>query len=253
MAGAAVGRSGDRQSSPFCYPWPGRKNRFGLIPSTRKAFLHHLANKCKSKCLVFVKIPPKETSVIKTLTVQGFYPTETMVGVHGNLLALKPCRAFKRLTLRPATNDDRAKILDIARHAFALDRYHLDPNLPNDKASYRYEYWLDNGLKSQDLVLVYEDESKNKTLGFCHVRDIDADTIDFSLAAIDPSYQKAGLGVIMYHECLTLCKSREKRKMITRISINNVAIVNIFANLGFIFREPTLVLHWCGDHSNEAM
>jgi ribosomal protein S18 acetylase RimI-like enzyme len=226
---------------------------FQGLPESLTKFLHHIVNSGESRCLVFVKIPPKETSVIKTLTVQGFYPTETMVEVHGRLQALKACRAFERLSLRPATNDDRQKILDIAHHAFTLDRYHLDPNLPDEKASYRYEYWLDNGLRGKDLVLVYEDVSKNKTLGFCHVRDVDADTIDFSLAAIDPLYQKAGLGVIMYHECLSLCKSREKRKMITHISINNLEIVNMFANLGFIFRKPTLVLHWYGDHSNEAM
>ena len=228
---------------------------FQGLSESLSEFLHHIAKINQSRCLVFVKIPTKETSVIKTLTIQGFYPIETMVGIHRNLQSFSPDRAFERLrlrpALRPATNDDKSKILYIARHAFSMDRYHLDPNLSDDKASYRYEYWLDNGLKSQDLVLIYEDVSKNKPLGFCHLRDIHPDTVDFSLAAIDPSYQKAGLGIMMYNECLSLCQKRDKKKMITRISINNLEIVNIFSNLGFLFRQPTLVLHWYSDHSKE--
>jgi len=216
-----------------------------------KKFLHHISKTNPNKCLVFVKIPTKEVRIIKILTEHKFYPVETMVEIHRNLQSFNPGRVFESLRLRPATNGDKSKILYIARHAFSMDRYHLDPNLSDDKADYRYEYWLDNGLKRQDLVLIYEDVSKNKTLGFCHLRDINSDTIDFSLGAIDPSYQKAGLGVMMYNECLSLCKKRKKKKMTTRISINNIEIVNIFSDLGFVFREPMLVLHWYGDHSKE--
>ncbi len=226
---------------------------FQGLSESLSEYIDHITKNIQSRCLVFVKIPSKQTNVIKALTFQGFYPVETMVGIHGNLQSLKPGRTFERLHLRPAKNDDKPKILDIARHAFSLDRYHLDPNLSDEKANYRYEYWLENGLKNQDLVLIYEDLSKNKTLGFCHLRDINPDTVDFSLGAIDPSYQKAGLGVMMYRECLSLCKIREKKKMITRISINNIEIVNIFSDLGFVFREPTTVLHWYGDHSQEKI
>jgi dTDP-4-amino-4,6-dideoxy-D-galactose acyltransferase len=224
----------------------------GLSESLNE-FLQHIARSSRSRCIVFLKIPTKETRIIKALTRQGFYPVETMVEIYRNLQSFSPVRSFERLRLRPATIDDTSKILSIARHAFSMDRYHLDPNLPDDKASYRYEYWLGNGLKSQDLVLIYEDVLKAKSLGFCHLRDIRPDTVDFSLGAIDPSYQKAGLGVMMYSECISLCQKRDKKQMITRISINNVAVVNIFSKLGFLFRHPMLVLHWYGDFSKETI
>jgi ribosomal protein S18 acetylase RimI-like enzyme len=220
---------------------------FRGLPDCLDDFLKQIISTNRKKCLVFVRIPATEILVIKSLTDRGFYPLETMVEIRRSLKTFKPGRTFERLRLRPAAGDDKTKILAIARHAFSKDRYHLDPNLSDERAGYRYEYWLNNGLENNDHVLIYEDVSKNKSLGFCHLKDIDPTTVDFSLGAIDPAYQKTGLGVMMYNQCLSLCKKQQKNQMLTRISINNMEIVKLFSSLGFLFSRPKLVLHWyCG-------
>lgn len=214
--------------------------------------LPFLVEESKGKCLVFAKVPSHDTYLIQKLTTQGFYPVEIMVEPFRELRSFKASSRFERLQLRPALVGDRPRLLEIARSAFSMDRYHLDPNLPKDRASYRYEYWLDNGIKSGDPVFVYEDTVKRKSFGFCYLKEVTPGVVDLSLAAVDPGVQKAGFGVMMYSECLNECQKRGYKQVVTRISLNNISVLNIFAHLGFLFRNPTFTLHGYFDDSKSS-
>jgi ribosomal protein S18 acetylase RimI-like enzyme len=211
--------------------------------------LSFLWKQSEDKCLVCTKIPSQQVSRMRTLTEHGFYPVETMVEPYRDLRSFSSNRRFERLSLRPARIEDKPQLFSIARSAFSMDRYHLDPNLPDDRASYRYEFWLENGMQSGDHIFVYEDATDSRLVGFCHLREVDKRVVDFSLAAIEPKFQKSGFGVMMYSECLLECQKMGYAEMVTRISLNNIAVLNIYAHLGFLFRQPTVTLHWYADHS----
>jgi ribosomal protein S18 acetylase RimI-like enzyme len=222
----------------------------GLSESLPK-LLRFLCEQSKDKCLVCTKIPSQQVTKMRTLAEHGFYPIEIMVEPYRDLRSYSGTRHFERLSLRPARVEDKSQLFSIARSAFSTDRYHLDPNLSDDRAGYRYEFWLENGMKSGDHVFVYEDATDDRLVGFCHLREINKGLVDFSLAAIDPVFQKAGFGVMMYSECLMECQKMGYSEIVTRISLNNIAVLNIYAHLGFLFRQPTVTLHWYADNSKK--
>ncbi len=214
------------------------------LSESLQGLLQFLVEETSGKCLVFTKIPSWEVCLMQILTKEGFYIVETMVEPRRELKSFRVNRRFERLHLRPAQIEDKPRLLKIAHHAFLVDRYHLDPNLPNDRASHRYQYWLDNGIRSGNSVFVYEDSINKKLLGFCYIKEVSNEIVDLSLAAIDPAVQKMGFGVMMYTACLEECQKRGYTQVLTHISLSNVAVLNIYVYLKFSFHDPKLTLHW---------
>lgn len=209
-----------------------------------KELLDHLYEYNQGKCLVFAKVGSEKILLKQLLAGSGFYHVETAIEPYRNLGTFEFERRFEELRLREATTEDKPKLFVLARNAFSADRFHLDPNIPNERASYRYEYWLENGFQSEDPIYVYESVKDGNLIGFCHLKEVTEDIVDFSLGAVEAKAQKVGLGVLMYSECLMICKSSGYKQMVTRISINNIGVLNIYTHLGFSFRNPTSTFHW---------
>jgi GNAT superfamily N-acetyltransferase len=182
--------------------------------------------------------------LIRTFTAGGFYPIETTLEPYRKLKGFEYPRRFEHLVLRPVQRGEIPQLLEIARQAFGSDRFHLDTNLPQEAADRRYQYWLENALTAGEHVLAFVDTRQDTCLGFCHLRAGEAGVVEFSLAGLDARIQKAGLGVIMYAQCLLACQELGYSQIVTRISVNNIGVLNIYAHLGFHFRHPTLTLHW---------
>jgi L-amino acid N-acyltransferase YncA len=197
-------------------------------------------------CLVYTKIPTTAVRLGRILTRQGFYPVETMVDLSLTLnrMALVSDRPFAQAHLRPATEADLPALRATAAAAFSHDRLHLDTNLPAAKADERFAQWVERGWRAGEPLLVFEDRRGAKLIGFFHLRETAPGTIDLSLAGVAPALQRSGLGAVMYQAVLTDCRSRGYRIATTRISVNNIDIVNLFARLGFAFHRPVLTLHW---------
>lgn len=205
--------------------------------------LTFLRAESEGKCLLFTRVRPSDIGMIRRLSGEGFYQVETVVEPFRDLRSFQPKKGFAALRLRPAVVEDMSHLLALARGAFSMDRFHLDPNLSNDRAGYRYEYWLGNGFKSGESIMAYENAKTGKIVGFCHIKEITRTEVDFSLAAIDKSLHKTGLGVMMYSDCLAECRNRGYESIRTRISVNNTDVLNIYSHLGFLFRRPMATLH----------
>jgi ribosomal protein S18 acetylase RimI-like enzyme len=207
--------------------------------------LQFLVKEGDGDCLVFVKVRGDDVSALAELCGGGFYPVETIVEPYRKLKSFGLERRFERLVLREAEERDAAMLLQISENAFAADRYHLDPNIPDSGASLRYRSWVSNSLESADLAFVYEDSRDSTIIGFMLLRDCGNETVDLSLAAISPRHQKAGFGVLLYGEALEECRRRGFATAVTRISTNNTGVLNIYAHYGFMFRHPRMTLHYC--------
>lgn len=216
--------------------------------NTLNGLLEFLGEKTGGKCLVFVKVGSAKVMINQLLTDQGFYHVETAIEPYRSLNKFKFERRFDELCLRIAETTDKQKMFALARNAFSVSRFHLDPNIPNERADYRYEYWLENGFQSKDPIYVYESIKDGNLIGFCHLKEVTKDMIDFSLAAVDMKAQKIGLGLFMYGECLKASKNLGYKQITTRISINNIGVLNIYSHLGFLFRNPTSTFHWYPEH-----
>ena len=76
-------------------------------------------------------------------------------------------------------------------------------------------------------------------------------TVDLSLAAVDVAYRGSGVGAMMYQALLTECQARGFQTAVTRISVNNMDVLNLFMRLGFAVRNTLFVLHWFRSPSSE--
>ena len=194
--------------------------------------------------LVTCRVPAERVAWTYALSRHGFYPVETSIQPARDLSSYEPGRRFGGLKLREMRDEDRSTVLAIAGSAFSHGRFHLDENIPRAGANKRYARWIENALADGDLVLVFEDGDRSNVLGFYHLRDLGQQTADLSLAALDPKTQGLGLGPLMYDQCLEECVARGFERVQTNISVANSAVLNIYAELGFVFRKPEFVMHW---------
>jgi ribosomal protein S18 acetylase RimI-like enzyme len=195
--------------------------------------------------LIVAKVPLGSTALSIALAEAGFYAVETMVELALPLARYRPAvdRLPAGLRLRAAKAEDLEGLAAIARTTFHADRFHLDPNLPSDKADLRYERWLRRGFAAGDPVFAFEDGKRGRLLGFFHVRLDGERQVDLSLAGLEPSARRIGLGVFLYQAVLEECRARGLQTAITRVSVNNLDVVNLFMRLGFSARSPSVVLH----------
>jgi L-amino acid N-acyltransferase YncA len=189
----------------------------------------------------------------RSLSRHGFYVVETLIEVHMALAQVKPFapRLTQDLSLRQARPEDLPALVRMAQHAFRKDRFHADPNLSQASADRRFEAWVRRGLQAQDPVFIVEARGSSGALGFFHVREATGaqKTVDLSLAAVDPSYQKTGLGVLLYQMVLLECGTKGFEFAESRVSVANGDVLNLFTRLGFSLRNPVVTFHCYLDHA----
>ena len=204
-------------------------------------------------CLVYSKLPIREIALSKVLTEHGFYYVETMLEIYLSLAQMTPIirRQMGLTRLRLAEESDLPQLIAVASTAFSTDRLHLDPNLPPEKADQRYVRWVESGFRSGEPVFIFEETRSAKQIGFFHIRETAPMTVDLSLAAVDVAYRGSGVGAMMYQALLTECQARGFQTAVTRISVNNMDVLNLFMRLGFAVRNTLFVLHWFRSPSSE--
>ena len=258
MSFALNWRAFPEPDGPLCYaevPWDSELYGFPFYelrcaPDAAGRLAPHLAAWLRGlrsrPALVYAKIPSQAVAQNQLLCAHGFYPVETMVELSLPLerMVAVTSRPPEHARLRPAAEADLPQLVSAAAGAFRADRLHLDTNLPADKADRRFARWLELGWRAGEPVFVLEDRRSGGLIGFFHVRAVDPRTVDLSLGGLAAAYQRSGLGAVLYQSVLTECRARGYRTAVTRVSINNLDIVNLFARLGFSFRNPVTTLHW---------
>jgi L-amino acid N-acyltransferase YncA len=252
------------------FPSPDGPLRHGLVPWDTETFgfpVHeiqipddapealeqHLPQLCdrlsrSRPALLVCKVPLASVARPgKALSRHGFYVVETLIEVHTALARVKlfAPRLAQALELRSARPEDLPALVRMAQHAFQKDRFHADPNLSQARADQRFEDWVRRGMQAQEPVFIVQERGSSGTLGFFHVRATTGapKTVDLSLAALDPSCQKTGLGVLLYQMVLLECGARGFEFAESRVSVANGDVTNLFMRLGFSLRNPVVTFH----------
>ena len=207
-----------------------------------------------SKFLICTKIPAGSINLGRVLTRHGFYFIELAFNIYLPLPRFKLVfpGQVEKFSVRKATEAELQKIADIASRAFWADRYHMDPNVSSDKAGERYASWVRHGFDAGDSLQVVEDVRTGEVMGFFHFREKEGNNVDLSLSAVDLPYQGAGVGAILYQAVLSECKKRDYVTATTHISSNNLAVVNLFSQLGFSIRNSVATYHFVQGNTAEA-
>ncbi len=248
-----------RAGGPFGYalvPWDAEifgfpvyelritETRAGEILTALREWLASLP--AHDDCLVYSKVATGQVALWGAVAACGFYPVETILDLSKRLDRESPPAAWfhDRLVLRPATAADLPAIAAIARDAFRTDRFHLDPNLDPERADERYERWARRGFDDGEIVLALEDRQAQRLVGFYQLREIAPETVDLALLAIEPRGQRSGLGAEMSRAAFELCRAHGYQAIVTRVSTNNLASVNLHIRLGFSVVTAAMTLHW---------
>ncbi len=194
------------------------------------------------ECLIMMKVPAEEIDLARHLTGCGFYPVETQLEIAMPLTRLVSASVGRGTLLRRASVEDRARIVAIAGSAFRHDRFHVDSTLSLSLANRRYQNWVERAYTDGEQVFVFVEQRSGKVLGFYHIREI-LEGVDLSLAAIDPIYQGAGVGPLMYQAVLEECRQRGYRTAVTHIAVSNLPVANLFFRMGFSIRAVVTTFH----------
>lgn len=231
-------------TSSFGFPvYELRLDETDVSASALRSGLAHLEGREGS--LVVTKVDQQDVPLLHELAANGFYPVETMLELEGDLAypASLPRESGIPVRLRRAQAEDLAGIKHIAAAAFWSDRFHLDPNLSSAAADERYERWVERAFEAQELLLAFERTDDGSLIGFYHLRAVDGETVDLTLAALDPGMAGKGLGRVLYLSAMEFAAGMGFVRAQTRLVARNLPVMNIFARCGFSFRSAVTSLH----------
>jgi len=125
----------------------------------------------------------------------------------------------------------------IAAESFVKDRFHVDPRCPNHLADKRFVYWVEDLLKGDTLfqLLLYN----NDVIGFMARK-----RQHLILAGFSRKYSASGLGDYLWLSVLSDMVSEGLAQAHTRISVNNIPVLNLYGRLGFKFKDPAAMFHY---------
>lgn len=152
--------------------------------------------------------------------------------------------------VRPASPGDLPAIRSIAARSFSLQRFHLDPGFPKERADARYAAWVERSWSDPgDAFLVAA--PAGQIAGFWLYR-IAGERAELALTAIAPEHQGRGVGRLLWSEGVRHLARAGARRVRTTINAANLRVVNLYARLGWSFYDPEVTLHCWHDLSGAS-
>lgn len=148
-----------------------------------------------------------------------------------------------RLVIDDALPEDIQAIEAIAGAAFVTGRFVLDWRLDSERSNCRYQHWVRNSFRG-DRHKVLKATLDRKLIGFFIVEERSSVDVYWHLTAIAPEWQGKGLGRMLWAQMAARHFKDGFGRIETTISAHNVAILNLYAALGFRFGSPQVTLHW---------
>jgi len=177
-----------------------------------------------------VKINP--TACKEALHQHGFYYCDTLIEPWCSPDRFKPQPHPKAAISR---STDMAELAPICAHAFDHGRFHRDFNLPVEASENRYLNWLEQlHAEEQVMGLVFD----GKTIGFIACKDE-----RLVLHALHKEFRGKGLAKHLWTAaCMDIFEAGAS-EISSSVSAANLAVVNLYASLGFRFRNPLDIYH----------
>jgi ribosomal protein S18 acetylase RimI-like enzyme len=216
-------------SSVIETPWDSRA--LGIATFEIKSLSEEVLKEVATKPGHFTaKVSPLASK--KMLHDYGFYYSDTLIEPYCTLEKFIPSENQEVLISRSAAVED---LVAISRHAFIYGRFHRDFNIDEEHADLRYVLWLKDLYNSGDVFgLMYHDE----LVGF-----FGYSINKIVLHALSEKYRGRGLAKSLWSAACKELFGLGHREIISSISVSNVAVLNLYASLGFRFRNPLDVYH----------
>jgi dTDP-4-amino-4,6-dideoxy-D-galactose acyltransferase len=137
-----------------------------------------------------------------------------------------------RIDIRGYEEDDIAFLKEIARGSFVHDRFHFDPNFPQEICDHMRATWIENlchGLADEVLVA----EIENRIGGFisCEIQGKDSGHI--ALTGIAPFAQRQGVGLALTNAALKWFQDRGIKEVVVATQGRNIGAQRLYQSAGF--------------------
>lgn len=170
----------------------------------------------------------------------GFYYCDTLIEPHCNAARLRQLH-------HPAATISREvgvqQVLAICHGAFEHGRFHRDFNLPKAAADLRYDNWLKQLLDAGQVYGLYW---HGELAGFiAHSEN------NLVLHALSEQYRGRGLSKYWWSAVCNELLAAGKNEVKSSISASNLAVLNLYASLGFSFKHPQDIYHRMTRHTSD--
>lgn len=130
-----------------------------------------------------------------------------------------------------------AAIGKIASESFVDDRFHVDHNCDPETANRRYALWVDDLVRDAS-VRFHVLRVREQPIAFMASK-----AGDLLLAGFARQDANRGLGEFLWLRVLQDLRREGVSRVRTVISVNNTSALNLYARLGFKFRDPRSTFH----------
>lgn len=162
----------------------------------------------------------------------GFYYCDTLIEPHCNAARL---RATQHPEANISKNVDVEQALAICHGAFAYGRFHRDFSLPKAAADLRYSKWLQQLIDEQHVYGLFW---QGELAGF-----IGHSGNNLVLHALAEPYRGKGWSKYWWSAVCSELLALEHDEVKSSISASNLAVLNLYASLGFSFNNPQDIYH----------
>jgi ribosomal protein S18 acetylase RimI-like enzyme len=168
----------------------------------------------------------------------GFRHVETQVTLQRDLRRPIPSPS---VAVEQASNDDIAGCQQIARTAFTVSRYNLDPEVDQTRASEYKARWVENSIRGRaDAAFIVRSGGRIDGFNFC-LKQNGAAIVD--LIAVAPESQRQGVGKAMLLRALDHY-SRQVDVMRVSTQAQNPRSLSMYASCGFHEVSRAVTYHW---------
>ena len=180
---------------------------------------------------ITVKVEPKFP--IERLQRHGFYYCDTLINPFCTRDRFTPVLK-KEITVEKKL--DVARLFEISAKAFTYGRFHRDFNIPRSQADQRYGEWFMRLAAEKKVFSLCFDGELAGFFGY--------DGNRIALHALGEAFRGKGLAKYFWSvACAELFKEGGHDEIFSSISADNMPVLNLYAALGFRFRNPLLCYH----------
>lgn len=162
----------------------------------------------------------------------GFYYCDTLIEPHCNAARL---RATQHSEAGISKDFDVEQALEICHGAFAHGRFHRDFNLAREAADLRYDKWLKQLIDEQHVYGLFW---QGELAGF-----IGHSGNNLVLHALAEQYRGKGMSKYWWSAVCSELLVFGHGEVTSSISSTNLAVLNLYASLGFSFKNPQDIYH----------
>lgn len=198
---------------------------------------------------VSLKTPVGDREADEFLHTAGFLVMDELVTLEKPWEVAAAPAAIEGYTLRWAQPSDEQEVVALAGRAFNCSRWHVDPQIPPDRADAMKATWAANywrGTRGDAMGIVAQG---NNAVGFLQVFVKDG-VLVLDLLAVDEKHRGKGLGSALVKWVLAAWGKQQatSNKLPATVRVgtqgNNAASLALYAKLNFVETGREKVWHW---------